>query len=386
MSSAVAKAVVAAGVLVAALSGCKTTTGEVDDLARLENLIRIPSVTADIDAVNRAVDFMRSELEDDGLFCAVETTDEGRKILFASNDGSKVPDVIFSAHIDVVAAQTPELFEPKRHDGCIWGRGASDCKEHCVLVARLLRELKGRVSCGCIFGTNEEGGGKSTDEMLVRGYGGKKLVIVLDSEQYAVTTRHKGLQTLVVTATEKPAHTAFMTNEPPSAVLRLMRGFEKIAAEVPSFEDGSWRDVVSLSSITGTRTKAEMRVRVAYATTEGRDRIERKVRAIKDADVKVLRDSPPVWLDEKDPVLVDFLERMRRFWPGRNCSFYHLKSSTDARWMQRLGLPMLILCIDARGGHTETEHMSIKSFYEYDQLIREYLLEKYAQPEGKVQP
>ncbi len=63
-----------------------------DDLARLEKLIAIPSVSSNVVEVNRAVDFL--------------------------------------------SAIDPSQFVPRRENGRIYGRGASDCKEHVVLCVR----------------------------------------------------------------------------------------------------------------------------------------------------------------------------------------------------------------------------------------------------------
>jgi acetylornithine deacetylase/succinyl-diaminopimelate desuccinylase-like protein len=65
---------------------------------------------------------------------------------------------------------------------------------------------------------------------------------------------------------------------------------------------------------------------------------------------------------------------MRRKWPERKVDFYHLNSSTDARHLQRLKLPMLILGVDARGAHTATEYVNIVSIVEYAELIAGYLI------------
>ena len=56
-----------------------------------------------------------------------------------------------------------------------------------MLCARLMRELKGKVSVGAIFGSDEEIGGASTSFMMDKGYGASKLVIVLDLEQNLVS-------------------------------------------------------------------------------------------------------------------------------------------------------------------------------------------------------
>ena len=347
------------------------------DLVRLEKLIRIPSVSSNIVEVNRAVDFLDGELGRDGLYRQIETMPDGRRVLFAANESTRRPDILLSAHLDVVPEKDPSQFVPRRENGRIYGRGASDCKEHVVLCARLMRELKGRVSIGAIFGSDEEIGGMSTAFMLDKGYGAAKLVIVLDSEQFAITTRQKGLARYVIEADAPPTHAGMVKGAPPNAVRELIRSYEAAAAEIPDFEDGTWRDVMMLERVSGTREHAEMEISVRCARKGGFESIENLLRNKFKRDLRCLRKGEAVLLDETQPYLVAFRERMRRAWPNRKVDFYHLNSSTDARHLQRLNLPMLILGVDARGAHTATEYVEIPSLDEYASLIGSYLLDEW---------
>lgn len=341
----------------------------------LKELIRIPSVTTDVAEVNRAVDFTRAHAESRGLFCRVETNAEGRRILWVSNAEGRCPDVLLSAHLDVVPAQSPDLFEPREVDGCLFGRGASDCKEHVALSLHLMERLAGRVPVGAIFGTDEECGGSTTAEMLSRGYGAQRLVIVLDSEQYVVTTRQKGLAEYRITFAAPAAHTGMAKGPVPNAAVMAMDAWRALAASFPPCEDGTWRDLVACERICGGREKAELTVKVRSATMGDWPRLEALVREKTGGEVVCTRRGDPVLLDENDPLLLDFLARMRRKWPEKDCSFFHLNSSTDARHLQRLGLPMLILGVDARGAHTPSEHLRLASLDEYADLLVDFLLE-----------
>ena len=347
------------------------------DLVRLEKLIRIPSVSSNIVEVNRAVDFLDGELGRDGLYRQIETMPDGRRVLFAANESTKRPDILLSAHLDVVPEKDPSQFVPRRENGRIYGRGASDCKEHVVLCARLMRELKGRVSIGAIFGSDEEIGGMSTAFMLDKGYGAAKMVIVLDSEQFAITTRQKGLARYVIEADAPPTHAGMVKGAPPNAVRELILSYEAAAAEIPDFEDGTWRDVMMLERVSGTREHAEMEISVRCARKGGFESIENLLRNKFKRDLRCLRKGEAVLLDETQPYLVAFRERMRRAWPDRKVDFYHLNSSTDARHLQRLNLPMLILGVDARGAHTATEYVEIPSLDEYASLIESYLMDEF---------
>ena len=347
------------------------------DLVRLEKLIRIPSVSSNIVEVNRAVDFLDGELGRDGLYRQIETMPDGRRVLFAANESTRRPDILLSAHLDVVPEKDPSQFVPRRENGRIYGRGASDCKEHVVLCARLMRELKGRVSIGAIFGSDEEIGGMSTAFMLDKGYGAAKMVIVLDSEQFAITTRQKGLARYVIEADAPPTHAGMVKGAPPNAVQELIRSYGAAAAEIPDFEDGTWRDVMMLERVSGTREHAEMEISVRCARKGGFEAVENLLRDKFKRDLRCLRKGEAVLLDETQPYLVAFRERMRRAWPDRKVDFYHLNSSTDARHLQRLNLPMLILGVDARGAHTATEYVEIPSLDEYASLIESYLMDEF---------
>ena len=363
--------------LLAVVLAVGVTVAAESDLMRLEKLIRIPSVSSNIVEVNRAVDFLNGELGCDGLYRQIETMPDGRRVLFAANESTKRPDILLSAHLDVVPEKDPSQFVPRRENGRIYGRGASDCKEHVVLCARLMRELKGRVSIGAIFGSDEEIGGMSTAFMLDKGYGAAKLVIVLDSEQFAITTRQKGLARYVIEADAPPTHAGMVKGAPPNAVQELIRSYGAAAAEIPDFEDGTWRDVMMLERVSGTREHAEIEISVRCARKGGFESVENLLRNKFKRDLHCLRKGEAVLLDETQPYLVAFRERMRRAWPDRKVDFYHLNSSTDARHLQRLNLPMLILGVDARGAHTATEYVEIPSLDEYASLIGSYLLDEW---------
>jgi acetylornithine deacetylase/succinyl-diaminopimelate desuccinylase-like protein len=345
------------------------------DFEFLKDLIRIPSVTSDVAEVNRAVAFTRQYAESRGLHCEVETCADGRDALWVANVAGRRPDALLSAHLDVVPAQSPALFEPRVEGGKLFGRGASDCKEHVALALHLMERLAGQVSTGAIFATDEEAGGATTAEMLSRSYGAGKIALVLDSEQFAITTWHKGLASYSFEASAPPYHMGMLKGPPPNAVRDLVHAYEAVAAEIPESEDGSWRDTMTLVRVNGTREHAELVVTVLCARPGGFEAIESLLREKFGREPRCLRKGEAVILDETAPYLNDFLGRMQRKWPDRGCRFFHFNTSTDARHIQRLRLPMLIIGVDARGAHTPDEHLCMESPDEYADLIADFLVD-----------
>ena len=83
-------------------------------------------------------------------------------------------------------------------------------------------------------------------------------------------------------------------------------------------------------------------------------------------------------LDEANPVLVDFLGRMRAKWPEREVGFLHLKCYTDAVPLQRLGVPTLVFGAEGGGSHTSEEYVKISSLGETFDLLSAYLRDRFA--------
>ena len=150
------------------------------DRVFLKELLEIPSVTADIPAVNRSVDLTREWLEKNAIRCQVETDGAGRKILWASTAEGKTPDYVLAVHLDVVPAEADQ-FNVRVKGDRIFARGAHDCKGNAAIACEVLRRLNGKASVGAIFASDEERGGSTTGLMVRRGYRPQKMGIVIDA-------------------------------------------------------------------------------------------------------------------------------------------------------------------------------------------------------------
>ena len=158
----------------------------------------------------------------------------------------------------------------------------------------------------------------------------------------------------------------------------LIRRYEEVALKIPDYEDGSWRDVMMLERVSGTRQRAEMEISIRTARPGDFPRVENVLKEKFKCEPRCFRKGEAVLLDETQPYLVEFRERMRCKWPDRKIDFFHLNSSTDARHLQFLNRPMLIIGVDARGAHTPSEHVNICSLYEYADFVSQYLITLFA--------
>lgn len=367
-----------AGWMACLACGCLSASQYQADVSLLKALVRIPSASADIAQVNRAVDFARADFERRGLFCAVVTNALGRKMLWAANATGQKPDVVFSTHLDVVPAQSPEQFEPVERDGWLYGRGAADSKGHVVLAARVMEDLKGKVSVGVLIATDEEMGGSTTRMLMDSGFGGRKLAIVADVEPYVLMTRHKGLADYIVRIRKPAVHQGQVSGPVPSAITGLIDGYKRLSSRLPEYEDGTWREMFTCMEIGGELDNAFLRLRVRPTDKRDWARLEQWIGDCFGGEVACTRKGDPVYVDEENLLVKDFLAAMQARWPDKNCRFLHSNSSTDARHVQYLELPMLLLGLETADMHGREERVRLASIGEYAEVIEKFLIDKSA--------
>jgi len=321
--------------------------------------------SADPAAVDKVQLRMKKFLEDHGIFCTLEAV-EDRHLLFASTTGSKTPDILFNPHVDVVPATDPDTqYEVFERDGKLWGRGVADDLGNAVCVAQTLIELKGTgVDAGAIFTGNEEVGGSTTDGMIKLGYGAKKMVIVADGNSGLgrVMYAHKGVAILKLTARGTTGHSsrpwAF-----DNAIDKLIRGYVKLADkwENPqSVED--WRNTMAACIISGGKAvnqipgEASMILNFRVVDAKDIESLPKYVAEITGLEVSLERGSLPFNGDPEAPQM-RLLAEILRSRIGAEPEFGKMTGATDARHLQKLGVPVAIIGCRGGGGHSVSEYL-----------------------------
>lgn len=348
------------------------------DIGLLEDLIRIPSVTADASAVTRAEERMDAYLREGGLHCTLETVGD-RKVLYASTVEGKTPDVLLNAHLDVVPAPDG-LFSPVTRDGLVYGRGSSDCKGSAVAIAQTLRSMVGRASVGAVFTADEETGGSTTAGMVALGYGAKKLIIVIDGGYQCLANGQKGILDLLLVAEGRAGH----SSEPWScdnAFDRLADGYAKLRAAWPAWTDDRWCDTFAATIVAAGHAhnqipgRAEMNLNIRFTKPGDEDRIEAFVRETTGLETVRKSLSHPFFCDASHPSLQALLGAMERRWPTSKIELIRMNGATDARHFATLGVPIAILGVRGACCHMDGEWVDPVSIGETAEMLCSFLID-----------
>jgi cysteinylglycine-S-conjugate dipeptidase len=212
--------------------------------ADLEDLVRIPSVSADPAAsgsVRRSADAVSALLTGVGLpEVEVLQVDGGLPAVFGHRPGpAGAPTVLLYAHHDVQPAGDrrhweTDAFEPFERDGRLFGRGAADDKAGIALHLAALRVLGDRLGVGVnVLVEGEEEIGSPTLEGLLHRYGDRlaaDVMVLADSTNWRIgvpaltTTLRGGFNAVVEVRTLRHAvHNGVYGGPVPDALTALAR-------------------------------------------------------------------------------------------------------------------------------------------------------------------
>ncbi len=348
-----------------------------DGVELLRALAACRPVSADVAAVNRAVDLLRAELEEAGLHVTVEEL-AGRRILYAAAmPGCTRPDVLLNAHLDVVPAE-PEQYEVREEEGRLYGRGACDCLGNCAVAARVLARLNGRASVGAVFSTDEEIGGETTAAMVERGYGATRLILVMDGGGYALTVGQKGVLTVRLRARGVACHAA----EPwkgENAIDRLVAGYLRVRELFPEVQPpDTWRNTMVASKLSaGTVSNrvpdaAEMTLNIRFTEKSTAAGLLEQLVAASGLDADCLMECPPVAFSPDTPILKSLVEHMKLIF-DRPIEVNRLNGATDARHFVATGVPIGIIGLPGADVHGAGEFIERDALAAYEEMLAGFI-------------
>ncbi len=357
-----------------------------DTTKLLCDLIRIKSVSTDIPEVNRCAAFLRGKLEAEGLFCALETFEDGRQALWASNVAGKRPDLLLVVHLDVVPVDSDDQFEPVVDGDVIHGRGAEDCKGNAIAAVEALLEVAADpasgASLGIIFTADEEIGGLTTAGMVARGYGAAKAALVYDANGGSdIYIAQKGIVNLRLVAEGKGGH-ASRPWDFDNPIDKLMAALAKLRAHwearYPHKPGADWHNSLAPTMLSAGKAAnqipdtAEMTVNIRFTESSTPESIADEVRQATGLKVEIGETSPCVFFPPDSPAIDVLSAVLSESFGGVPVGHRRMNGATDARHLAPLGIPVAIAGIDGHGAHQSDECASSASIARFGRIAAEF--------------
>lgn len=354
------------------------------DLDYLTELVAIPSVSAEINEVNKSMRFTRDYLVKRGINCTLETAPDGREILYAATTPGKCHDFVFSVHLDVVPAGKPDHFRLVRNGDRIEGRGTSDCKGNAASVVEVLCKLAGKgFSVGCIFGPDEEIGGAGTRWMVdEKGYRPKKMAIVVDARARAVGYAHKGQTYVKISAKGRSGHSSrpWTCDDSITKVALAYAKIREIWDQRHPLPEDKWSDVMVPTFIKADSgalnlipSQMELILNLRSVNPGATDELVNLAKEVAvGCDVELMRYSPPVNSDPKHP-LMESLRKTIEEECGSEIPFTRMVAATDARWFVSCNIPIALIGAKGGGAHAIDEYKLISSLEEMERYLIKFL-------------
>ena len=358
------------------------------DIRMLKGLLSIPSVSSDVKANNRAVQYLKEWLDVRGVHTAVCTNEVvGRTALYASTVPGKKHDIVFVTHLDVVPPSEEGQFDPVLKDGFVYGRGACDTKGNAAVIAQILANLAGRGSVGAVFATDEEtgtGGLPTPTILLENGYVPQKFIIVGDTNgefQDSLTIAEKGHAIVRVIAHGRGGHSS-MPWAADNPIPKLMDACRKIEAAFPKPEnpEDHWHDCLTPTRLIGAKAgniipdTAEIHFSYRFVRPDGKQWVKEFLERTTGLEVAVPKKCRmPVISSPDNPFVKSLHDAMSAKWPQRTVHLTKMSCATDATRYVHLNLPTVIFGATGFGTHAKQERVSLQSLVEYAEMFTGYL-------------
>lgn len=351
----------------------------------LATLISFPSVTEEKTASSQALDYIERYLEERGMFTRRFESNGFSSLVATIKPNHKTPTVMLTGHIDVVPGKENQFTLAKK-DGKYFGRGVFDMKFAIAAYLQLVDTLKDYLEeydFGILITSDEEIGGADGMKMLVaEGYRPKVGIVPDGGDNWQIQDFSKGINLVKLTASGMEVHSS-QPWKGNNAIHKLLRALPKIQALVPTQPTAKdpFKTSLSINMIEGGRAinqtpeHASCVIDIRLGSMADYQEIYPAIRKIcheDDITAELTIDFPPTINVPTDPYIKQFRDIMIDVIgrdPGPSPRF----ATTDARFLNAVDVPCVIVSPDGGGCHEDEEWISAEGLEQFYRILQNYL-------------
>lgn len=349
-------------------------------LQQLEEIVAFRTVDGANSQKQQCIRYFQNEFEGCGLDVKY-FEQEGLPSLVATTHDEKVPKVLLMAHIDVVPG-TEKLFSLQDDENRLFGRGVYDMKFAAACYLQLAKELGpdiGKYNFGIMLTTDEEIGGENGVGMLLgKGYGGNVCILPDGGDNWQIESVCNGVWAVHLTAKGRAAHGS-KPWDGENAIDKLVAGLDDIR-HLFSYREPE-KCSLTLSQISGgnafnqvpahAEATLDMRFIDGSCYQEKRDAVEEIVSKHK-LTLKTISQVDPHETDLKHPEVAQFIKIAQAI-TDRPIDPTRSTGSSDARFFDAAGIPVILIRPHGGGAHSEDEWIDKDGLFEFYDVLKNYV-------------
>lgn len=333
--------------------------------ALIRNLVSQPTITADLDANQKSLEWCQEYLRSQGISSQIETF-AARPVLLWGAPLSQTK-ILFNTHLDVVPADE-DGFKPQVKGGKLFGRGTADTKSSVAIWLNLPPELVEEAAKAgvtfCIV-TDEEIGGESSRELI--GKLGKQLRFGFFGEPTNLTIQNeaKGIIQIEILTSGVAFHGSKLW-QGKNAIISMTKQLESFLTANPIPEKETQETTFNFSKIEGGSAinqvpdSCRLLLDVRFSPKDEPEKVvETLKKYFKDSEIKVLKAESPIFAAKTDPFVEKFSQSIKETQTPVMFTFSH--GSADARHCTALGIPAVVFGPTGDNLHAVDEWVDLNS-------------------------
>lgn len=357
----------------------------------LKKLVAFQTITGDQQATHEALDFIASYLAERGMHIERFDSNDFESLVATTQPGQKKPKVMLGAHLDVVSA-SDELFELRKEDGRLYGRGVLDMKFAIAVYMQFVDDIQDHMEdydFGIMITTDEESGGYDGAAALIKeGYMPQVCVLPDGGDNWQVQIGAKGFLRFKLTSHGKSAH----GSRPwlgKSAFVPLLNALHETESLFP--ENDAHSNTYNLGRLSGGTSGnqvadyAEAILDFRLVNEQEMTHIQQATQAIcdkHDVELTVQLTGGPTEFSLENPYIAPFARHITDVTGVAVKGSYTLGSS-DARHFSAAGVPCISVYPTGGDHHGSEEWLSEEAFYQFKEVLDCYM-DEIAKVSGSI--
>ncbi len=347
------------------------------------DLIMIPSTGDRPEEIDRCMEFVINHTEVSKSVKVMRFHEHGVLSTVLLPKEVERPEVMLFGHLDVVSLPEGAEYRSSVRDGRIYGPGAGDMKGELAILMELFRvfhEKHPRISLGLTVTSDEEIGGTWGTRFLLEDFGLRcGAAIIPDSGSLnEIAVEEKGMLHLKIHVRGTAGHACrpWLADNPMdrmfTAINRIRDHFNKLANG-----DGYWYPTCTFTGIhtpnrvanripDNTETTCDIRFPSPYTT----DQMISAIKGLLDDQMQIetLVSAEPTLLSP-DPLYLKVTEEIT----GQPVSLLREHGGSDARYIARYGIPVIMSRPFIGNLHTDNEWIDLESMETLYRIYERYL-------------